>query len=40
LYDNIDEIWHTNLKQLQFNQQVLQSNQLDNILLKNVQDHL
>jgi hypothetical protein len=40
LYDNIAEIWHTNLEQLQFNQQVLQSKQLDNILLKNVQDHL
>jgi hypothetical protein len=40
LYDNIAEIWHTNLERLQFNQQVLQSKQLDNILLKNVQDHL
>ena len=40
LYNNIAEIWHTNLEQLQFNQQVLQSKQLDNILLKNVQDHL
>jgi hypothetical protein len=40
LYDNIADIWHNNLEQLQFNQQVLQSKQLDNILLKNVQDHL
>lgn len=40
LYYNIEDIWRLNLNQLQDNQQVLQSRQLESTILKNIKDHL
>ena len=40
MYYNIEDVWADSRTQLQYNQQVLQSKQLENTILKNIQDHL
>lgn len=40
MYYNIEDIWADSRDQLQNNQQVLQSKQLENTILKNIQDHI
>jgi hypothetical protein len=39
-YNNIQDIWHNNRDQLQYNQQILISKKIDDIILPNVQDHI
>jgi len=39
-YNDIQDIWHNNRDRLRFNQQVLVSKKIDEIILPNVQDHL
>jgi len=39
-YNDIPDIWHNNRDRLQFNQQILMSKKIDEIILPNVQDHI
>lgn len=39
-YSDIEDIWHHNREQLEFNQQILMSKKIDDIILPNIQDHI